>query len=152
MRGGFASQVQASSSLVVGGDKFVKTKSPKVSKPNKKQRLKDMLANPDPVLGHVWRDCESKAVNNFSIQCTVCQLYLEQCNSQDVFDCKANNPCSGREAVLPPTWQVHPTHDMSNKGSLFTCTNAPNVKPSPKLPCPRCLHFFKGLAKALGVR
>ena len=121
-RGGFASQVEESSSLVVGGDKFVKTKGPKVSKPNKKQRLKDMLANPDPDLGHVWRDCESKAVNNFAIQCTVCQLYLEQCNPQDVFDRKANNPCSGREAVLPSSWQVHPTHDMSNKGSLFTCT------------------------------
>ena len=121
-RGGFASQVEVSSSLVVGGDKFVKTKGPKASRPNKKQRLKDMLANPDPNLGHVWRDCESKAVNNFAIQCTVCQLYLEQCNPQDVFDRKANNPCSGREAVLPPSWQVHPTHDMSNKGSLFTCT------------------------------
>ena len=121
-RGGFASQVEESSSLVVGGDKFVKTKGPKVSQPNKKQRLKDMLANPDPDLGHVWRDCKSKAVNNFAIQCTVCQLYLEQCNPQDVFDRKANNPCSGREAVLPSSWQVHPTHDMSNKGSLFTCT------------------------------
>ena len=23
---------------------------------------------------------------------------------------------------LPQSWQVHPTHDMSNKGSFFTCT------------------------------
>ena len=121
-RGGTASQAEESSSRVIGGDKFVKTKGPKVSKPNKKQRLKDMLANPDPDLGHVWRDCESKAVNNFAIQCTVCQLYLEQCNPQDVFDRKANNPCKDREAVLPQSWQVHPTHDMSNKGSFFTCT------------------------------
>ena len=121
-RGGTASQVKEVSSRVVGGEKFVKSKGPKVSKPNKKQRLKDMLANPDPDLGHVWRDCESKAVNNFAIQCTVCQLYLEQCNPQDVFDRKANNPCKDREAVLPQSWQVHPTHDMSNKGSFFTCT------------------------------
>ena len=121
-RCGSASQAQVGPSLVIGGDKFVKSKNPQVLKPNKKQRLKDMLANPDPVLGHVWRDCESKAVNNFSIQCQVCHLYLEQCNAQDVFDRKANNPCIGREAVLPPTWQVHTTHDMSNKGSFFTCT------------------------------
>ncbi|CAE6956212.1 unnamed protein product [Symbiodinium sp. CCMP2592] len=117
-----ASQSQPCSSRVIGGDKFLKPKNPTASKPNKKQRLKDMLASPDPALGHVWRDCESKAVNNFSIQCTVCNLYLEQCNSQDVFDRKASNPCLDIAASLPSAWQVHETHDMANKGSFFTCT------------------------------
>ena len=111
------------SSQVIPGDKFVKPMSgPKVCKPNKMQRLKDMLANPDPALGHVWRDCESKAVNNFAIQCTVCKLYVEQCNAQDVFNRKASNPCQGIVGTVPPIWQVHETHDMLNKGSFFTCT------------------------------
>ncbi|CAE7557169.1 unnamed protein product [Symbiodinium sp. CCMP2592] len=82
---------------VIAGDKFVKPKllanAKKVAPPNKKQRLKQMLGSPDPTLGHVWRDCEAKASNNFAIQCTVCSLYVEQCNAPAVFDRKVANPC-----------------------------------------------------------
>ena len=120
MRGSIATQSQGSPSLVIGGEKFTKPKNPKVSKPNKKQRLKDMLECPDPALGRAWRACETKAVNNFAIQCTVCKLYLEQCNAQDVFDRKAANPCLDHEAALPPSFSK--AAFTSRSCSFFTCT------------------------------
>ena len=125
-RGKADSPVQGEvSSQVIKGEKFLKPAGPRATThgtPNKKQRLKDLLATPDPLKGHVWRDCGTKAVNNFAVQCTVCQLYIEQCNSLDVFERKISNPCQGVDGTLPPLWRVHHTHDMLNKGSFYTCS------------------------------
>ena len=109
--------------LVFPNAVFVKPKSqPKPVLPNKKQRLKSLLEAQDPAMGHSWRDCQSKAQNNFAIQCTACKLYVEQCNAQDVFNRKVSNPCQDIPAEPPSCWQIHSSHAMSNKGSFFTCT------------------------------
>ena len=112
--------------MIISGDKFVKLKAgtalSKPINPNKKQRLKDLLANPDPRLDHQWRDCESKAVSNFAVQCLKCQLYIEQCNSLEVFNRKISNPCAGVVGEIPQVWNVHASHDMLNKGSFYVCS------------------------------
>ena len=90
--------------------------------PNKKQKLKRMLATFDPVLGHEWRDCEAKSTTNFTIQCAKCRLYIEQCNAPTIFKRKTEHPCMDIPAPLPENWEVHPSHELLNKGPFFTCS------------------------------
>ena len=102
---------------------FVKqTGKASVAVPNKKQRLKQLLEHPDPSMGHVWQASATKAVNNFAVSCTVCNLYIEQCNAPDVFNRKVVNPCQDIPADPPEGWVVHASHDMLNKGSFFICS------------------------------
>ena len=95
---------------------------PAAAGPNKKRRLQQLLAEPSLQLGHSWQASTSKAVNNFAVSCTRCQLYIEQCNAPDLFTRKINHPCRDIPAALPGSWSVHASHSMVNKGAFFTCT------------------------------
>ena len=81
-----------------------------------------MLEAFDPALGHEWRDCEAKSTTNFAIQCAKCRLYIEQCNAPTIFKRKTEHPCMDIPAPVPENWEVHPSHELLNKGAFFTCS------------------------------
>ena len=106
---------------VIPNKVFEKASSTRVE-PNKKQKLKMMLETFDPALGHEWRDCEAKSTTNFAIQCAKCRLYIEQCNAPTIFKRKTEHPCMDIPAPVPENWEVHPSHELLNKGAFFTCS------------------------------
>ena len=110
--------------LVLSNPVFDKSLSKvKTVAPNKKQRLKQLLEQQDPGMGHMWQASSTKAhATNFAIQCKVCRLYVEQCNGLDVFNRKVGNPCQDIPATLPACWVCHESRDLLNKGSFFTCS------------------------------
>ena len=109
---------------VMSNKAFVKeAKGAVFQKLNKKQRLQKLLNEQDPAMGHQWQATSTKAqATNFAIQCQRCSLYIEQCNSQDIFDRKANHPCQDVVAPMPSCWDIHVSHVMVNKGSFFACS------------------------------
>ena len=95
--------------------------------PNKKQRLQQLLADPSLQLGHTWQAKETKAVNNFAVTCTTCQLYIEQVSAPNIFTRKINHPCKDIPAALPGCWVIHDSHSMVNKGAFFACVTCLSV-------------------------
>ena len=103
------------------------TSQPTEGGPNKKQRLQQLLADPSLQLGHTWQAKETKAVNNFAVTCTTCQLYIEQVSAPNIFTRKINHPCKDIPAALPGCWVIHDSHSMVNKGAFFACVTCLSV-------------------------
>ena len=93
-------------------------------KPNKRQRLQELLDNADLGNGHVWKKrtvATSTAAINLAVSCERCHLYIEQINTPAIFDRKIAHPCIGIPAALPTEWVLHSSHTLQNKGSFWIC-------------------------------
>ena len=66
--------------------------------PNKKQRMQAKVDSPPEVEGHQWEVKEFKT--NFTMKCKICQLYIESCETGEVFERLLRQPCIGFETEV----------------------------------------------------
>ena len=88
--------------------------------PNKKQRMQAKVDSPPAVEGHQWEVKEFKT--NFTMKCKICQLYIESCKTGEVFERLLRQPCIGFETEVLTWPDLHPSHNMINKGCVWQCS------------------------------
>ena len=88
--------------------------------PNKKQRMQAKVDSPPEVEGHQWEVKEFKT--NFTMKCKLCQLYIESCKTGEVFERLLRQPCIGFETEVLTWPDLHPSHNMINKGCVWQCS------------------------------
>ena len=72
-------------------------------------------------LGHRWlKGAESG--NNLTMKCDVCGLYVQQVSNLAAFNRLMQHHCVDGNGILPPEWNVHPSHRMVNMGVQWSCT------------------------------
>ena len=93
----------------------------KNAQPNKKQRMLACIAATVDTLGHRWlKGAESG--NNLTMKCDVCGLYVQQVSNLAAFNRLMQHHCVDGNGILPPEWNVHPSHRMVNMGVQWSCT------------------------------
>ena len=93
----------------------------KNAQPNKKQRMLACIAATVDTLGHRWlKGAESG--NNLTMKCDVCGLYVQQVSNLAAFNRLMQHHCVDGNGILPPEWNVHPSHRMVHMGVQWSCT------------------------------
>ena len=60
--------------------------------------------------------------NNLTMKCDVCGLYVQQVSNLAAFNRLMQHHCVDGTGILPPEWNVHPSHRMVNMGVQWSCT------------------------------
>ena len=70
--------------------------------------------------GHNW--VVTAAAKNLCIKCTVCSLYAQQVDPNEVVDLVLSHPCKRRPAEPFTTAGIHPSHLTLNLGHQWSCS------------------------------
>ena len=88
---------------------------------NKRDRLKQMLA--ESSMGHTWQFTRGETATNLQLKCTVCELWVQQTYSQEVFQRVDSHPCKNFPNQGPRYWpSLHPSHSWFSTGKTWECS------------------------------